>query len=65
MRNNVIKVELINGELVTREYADFYIQDGIVTVYRDEKLSIDFSTYYPFKLHIPVANMMSIEEIKK
>lgn len=65
MQNNVIKVELINGELVTREYSDFYIQDKIVTVYRDEKIKIDNSTYYPFKLHIPVTNMMSIEEIKK
>lgn len=65
MQNNVIIVKLTNGEIITKDYADFYLQDGIVTVHRDEKIKIDYTTYKPFKLHIPFANIISIEEIKR
>ena len=62
----VISKGVVNhGKLETREYSDFYIQDGIVTVHRDEKFRVDNTNYYPFKLHIPLANIISIEEIKR
>ncbi len=65
MQNNVVIVELTNGKLEKREYSDFYIQDGILTVHRDEKFRVDNTNYYPFKLHIPLTNIISIEEIKR
>lgn len=65
MTNNVISVKLTNGETLKRDYSDYYIQDGILTVHRDEKLTIDRTTYYPFKLHVPLANILSLEEVRK
>ena len=61
-----IKVTTKDGKESIKKYSDYYILDGILTVYRDEEIQdrIKNVTYHKFHTHYALDCVKSIEVIE-
>lgn len=55
-----ITANIKTGNKYTSEYCDYYIQDGILTVFREETFEMSGTRYYKFEEHFPMENIERI-----
>lgn len=69
MVDQTVKVFLKNGGKIINDYSDYLVQDGILTVFRNEQFEcynykMDMVEYKKFHVNIPMENVLYFEVIE-
>ena len=61
----IIVVKTTSGAEDEMPYSDYYIQDGILTVVRNEEVKTSSTTYYEFTKHYFIDKVVSVMEVEE